>query len=150
MKVTTVIQFLVWHVQGAAISTIANYPTWLNKYTAYNTASNTCVGCIRSGYNWIFDNNLPGWWRTTDSSNGQSAYATMGCCPSGSLKNANCPKYKDGGNNIISGRYASENLDPDMSIAACPQSTGMCGAQQNTVKFATKDDPHVTISFSTT
>lgn len=51
--------------QTSKISDISNYPTWNNKYTDYTVTTNTCVGCIRSGFNWIFENTK--YWKTAES-----------------------------------------------------------------------------------
>ena len=53
----------------------------------------------------------------------------MQCCADtiANLLNSNCAKYKDTGNNVITGRVASEDLNPDLALAACPQKSTVCG-----------------------
>ena len=53
----------------------------------------------------------------------------MQCCQDTytTLTNGNCPTYKDTSNNIRGGRIPSEQLNPDLALAACPNYQSQCG-----------------------
>jgi hypothetical protein len=69
-----VLQLLLQSTDGSKIADIPDYPTYKNKHTTNTGTNKSCVSCIRSGYNWIFDDTQ--YWKTAEANIYNTAYAS--------------------------------------------------------------------------
>lgn len=108
------------------------FPAWSTPILDPKLTTHTCYSCLRSQHNWIFD--IGSYYKqyatATEPTVANIAGDGMECCQDtySTLTYSNCPKYKQSNGNIINNRIPSEQLNPDLALAACPNWEKICGA----------------------
>jgi len=119
MKVIYRIASIVAIVHAATLASI-KFPDWGSPIFDPTLNTHTCYSCIRSHHNWIFDADRL--YHVEATAVTANDLVSQACCQDTytTLTNGNCPKYKNSGGAVISGRIASEQMLPDLALAACP------------------------------